>query len=56
MEGFSRDKFDELLGLKAKGLKSVVLLSLGYRDEHLDTFAKLKKVRWPHEQFVTRLH
>lgn len=55
MEGFLPDKFDELLGIKEKGLRSVVLLSLGYRDEHLDPFAKLKKVRWPHEQFVTRL-
>jgi nitroreductase / dihydropteridine reductase len=55
MEGFSPNMFDELLGLKEKGLKSVVLLSLGYRDEHLDHSAKLKKVRWPREQFVTHL-
>lgn len=55
MEGFNADKFDELLGLRSKGLRTVVLLTVGYRDEILDPFAKLKKVRWPHEQFVTYL-
>lgn len=53
MEGFNAEHFDELLGLKDKGLKSVVLLSLGYRDEENDSNARLKKVRWPKEQFVT---
>ncbi|MFD2035384.1 NAD(P)H-dependent oxidoreductase [Belliella marina] len=52
MEGFNAESFDELLGLKEKGLKSVVLMSLGYRDEKEDTFSKLKKVRWPKEDFV----
>ncbi len=53
MEGFDNQKLDELIGLKEKGLKSVVLLSLGYRDEENDSFAKLKKVRLPKEEFVT---
>ena len=52
MEGFNAEKFDEKLGLKDKGLKSVVLISLGYRDEENDPLAKLKKVRWPSDEFV----
>ena len=55
MEGFNTEKFDEVLGLKEKGLKSVVLLALGYRDEENDKYAKLKKVRAPKEEFVTRI-
>ncbi|WP_192348576.1 NAD(P)H-dependent oxidoreductase [Algoriphagus sp. Y33] len=52
MEGFNPEHFDELLGLKEKGLKSVVLMALGYRDEENDSNALLKKVRWPKEDFV----
>jgi nitroreductase len=52
MEGFNAEKFDEKLGLKDKGLRSVVLISLGYRDEKNDFSAKLKKVRWPNDEFV----
>jgi nitroreductase len=55
MEGFNAEKFDEILGLKAKGLKSVVLLALGYRDEENDKYAKLKKVRVPKEEFAIRI-
>lgn len=53
MEGFDGEKFDKILGLKEKGLKSVVLLALGYRDEQNDWNAKLKKVRLPEEVFAT---
>jgi nitroreductase len=52
MEGFDAENFDEILGLKDKGLKSVVLISLGYRDEENDPVAKLTKVRWPKNEFV----
>jgi|SRR5690554_350946 len=52
MEGFQAEHFDELLGLKEKGLKSVALMAVGYRDEERDTNAHLKKVRWPMEDFV----
>lgn len=55
MEGFDAAKFDELLNLKEKGLKSVVILAIGYRDEEQDIFAKFKKVRLPKEQFVTEV-
>jgi nitroreductase len=53
MEGFKPAEFDQILGLKEKGLKSVVLLALGYRDEAKDPLAKMQKVRFPIEQFAT---
>lgn len=53
MEGFDNDKLDKLLALPEKGLKSVVLLALGYRDEKNDVFARLKKVRLPKDEFAT---
>lgn len=52
MEGFAADQFDEILGLREKGLKSVVLLALGYRDEANDPLANMKKVRMPKEQLT----
>jgi nitroreductase len=55
MEGFDAENFDEVLGLKDKGLKSVVLISLGYRDEENDSLARLKKVRWPNDEFVKHI-
>lgn len=45
MEGFDPQKLDEVLGLKEKGLKSVVMMMLGYRDIATDTTASYKKVR-----------
>ena len=50
MEGFNNAKLDEILGLKAKGLKSVVIMTLGYRDQENDALAKAKKVRRPSEE------
>lgn len=44
MEGFVAERIDEILGLKAKNLKSVLLLPVGYRDKN-DMFAGFKKVR-----------
>lgn len=44
MEGFEPEKYDELLGLDKKGLESVIVLPVGYRDES-DFFIDLKKVR-----------
>lgn len=44
MEGFVADKYDEVLDLKQKNLKSVLLLPVGYRAED-DMFASFKKVR-----------
>lgn len=45
MEGFSREKFDEVLGLGKKNLKTVVLCPVGYRAKG-DEFAVWKKVRF----------
>ncbi|MDP5030717.1 MAG: NAD(P)H-dependent oxidoreductase [Paraglaciecola sp.] len=55
MEGFSPDKVDEILGLKARGLRSVVLLPLGYRADEGDWLVNLKKVRRSTEDFVTQV-
>lgn len=55
MEGFDTTKLDELLGLEKLGLKSTVLLALGYRDDENDWWSKLKKVRTPIERFVISL-
>lgn len=44
MEGFNPTAFDELLNLNAHGLKSVLLLPVGFRAED-DMFADFKKVR-----------
>lgn len=52
MEGFEADKLDELLGLKALGLRSTTLLPLGYRDSAGDWLLNLKKVRTPLEDLV----
>jgi nitroreductase/dihydropteridine reductase len=55
MEGFKPAELDEMLGLKELGLKSVVILPLGYRDETNDWLVNMKKVRKPIENFVTEL-
>jgi len=52
MEGFSPDAFDEILGLKEQGLKSVALLVLGYRDEANDYLMNAIKVRKAMKDFV----
>ena len=52
IEGFLPDKLDELLDLRSKGLRSVTLLALGYRDAAGDWLAGMKKVRNPKEEFV----
>jgi nitroreductase len=55
MEGFDKTKMDETLRLEKMGLKSVVMLALGYRDEEKDWLLKLKKVRTPKEKFIIEL-
>jgi nitroreductase / dihydropteridine reductase len=55
MEGFNAAELDKLLGLEALGLKSVVILPLGYRDEAQDWLLNLKKVRTAKEDFVTEI-
>ena len=55
MEGFDPKALDEILGLNARGLRSVAIMPLGYRDEEGDWLVNLKKVRRPREQFVTEV-
>ncbi|MGR7814236.1 NAD(P)H-dependent oxidoreductase [Lacinutrix undariae] len=53
IEGFEPDAVDEILGLREKGLRSAVLLPLGYRKEDADWLVNLVKVRKPMEELVT---
>ena len=53
LEGFDASAVDEILGLREKGLRSAVLLPLGYRKEDKDWLVSLKKVRKPIEDLVT---
>lgn len=55
MEGFDPAAVDEILGLKEKGLRSVLLLPLGYRAEEGDWLASMKKVRKPAAAMVRRI-
>lgn len=55
MEGFNPDALDALLGLRARGLRSVLLLPLGYREEARDWLANLKKARRPRADFITEI-
>ena len=52
MEGFEPAKVDEILGLSDLGLKSVLLLPLGYRANEGDWLQGQKKVRRSKEQFA----
>ena len=56
MEGFDNIALDDLLNLKEKGLRSVTLLPLGYRDENNDWLVSLKKVRTPWKNFIKILN
>lgn len=52
MEGFDANELDAILGLRKLGLRSAVMLPLGYRDEEGDWNVNLQKVRKPTEKFV----
>ena len=56
MEGFNAPELDKLLGLDKKGLRSVTLLPLGYRDEENDWLAPLKKIRRDRNELITELN
>ena len=53
MEGFDAAALDEILDLKAKGLRSVVMMPLGYRKADEDWLVNLKKVRRSKENFIS---
>lgn len=51
MEGFNPPALDEALGLPDKGLKSVALMALGYRDAEKDQLHGAPKVRRDQKEF-----
>ena len=53
MEGFDPSAVDAILGLKERGLRSVVLLPLGYRDPTGDWLLNMPKVRKSRDTMVT---
>jgi len=53
LEGFNPSAVDEILGLREKGLRSCVMLPVGYREEENDWLVKLKKVRKSKEDLVS---
>lgn len=54
IEGFDPAEMDKILGLKEKGLKSVVIASLGFSSDE-DFNAKLPKSRLEAEEIITKL-
>ena len=53
MEGFDADSLDKILGLREKGLRSTLLLPIGYKDLDNDWLVNLIKVRKPLKELVT---
>ncbi|MCK7559020.1 NAD(P)H-dependent oxidoreductase [Chitinophaga sedimenti] len=51
MEGFNATAYDEILGLKERNLRTVVLAAVGFRAAD-DIYQHKKKVRKPLEDFV----
>ena len=55
MEGFENDKVDAILGLRDRGLKSTVIICLGYRDAEGDWLVDAPKVRRDPARLFTRV-
>lgn len=55
MEGFDAHALDEILHLREKGLRSCVMLPLGYRDAKNDWLVNLKKVRKSKKELITEI-
>jgi len=54
MEAFDKDLLDDLLKQKEKGLRSAVLMTLGYRDSKKDYLVHLKKIRREKEKLFIK--
>ncbi len=54
MEGIEPEKYNEILGLNEQGLSAVVVAAAGYRAPD-DTYAALKKVRFPKEEVLVEV-
>jgi len=55
MEGFDPDALDAALGLAEKGLRSTVVMALGYRDEQNDYLNGKAKVRRVKDELFVRI-
>lgn len=55
MEGFDPAQVDKILNLNERGLRSVVLMPLGYRNPEGDWLLPMKKVRKPRDTIVTTI-
>jgi nitroreductase len=55
MEGFNSKDLDEVLQLKDRGLRSVAIMALGYRDIEKDHLVNLPKVRRNKEELFISL-
>jgi len=53
MEGFNAGSLDKILGLREKGLRSTLLLPIGYKNATKDWLVNLVKVRKPMKELVT---
>ncbi len=53
MEGFVPAQVDEVLGLRARGLRSAAMVALGYRAADGDWLVGMKKVRRPMDTLVS---
>lgn len=54
IEGFDRAKYNEILSLNEKGLSSVLVLPIGYRDES-DKYSSRPKIRFPKEDILINI-
>ncbi|MDN5286772.1 MAG: Nitroreductase [Mucilaginibacter sp.] len=54
MEGFDQEKFDEVLGLKEKGLTTSVIAAVGFRADD-DKYSQMIKVRRPKEELFIHI-
>jgi nitroreductase len=55
MEGFDSSALDGILSLEEKGLRSTLLLPIGYRDADNDWLINLEKVRKPMNELVNHI-
>ncbi len=55
MEGFDPDALDAALGLNEQGLRSTVVMALGYRDEKNDYLSSAVKARREKEKLFVRI-
>lgn len=54
MEGFEPNKYDEILNLREKGIRSVLVCPIGYRSEE-DINASLEKIRKQKKEIIIEI-